>query len=183
MNKIQRTSLFFRVLFQIIFILLPLLTIITWIYAPEPISFLGSKIILSAFSHGYPIVQPLTVDTKLLGFLISLLPLIVNLFVLYFLIKLFRLYEQGEIFTMNNVRYIRNIGYALLIGQLINPVYQALISMAMTWNNPPHQGLRIISISLDGTNIGIILMSLLIILISWIMLEGYKLKEEQQFTV
>lgn len=183
MNKIQRTSLFFRVLFQITFLLLPLLTIITWVYAPAPLTLLGNKIIMNAFPQGYPIMQPFSMNTKLWGFTISLIPLMANLFVLYFLIKLFRLYEQGEIFTMNNVRYIRNTGYALLIGQLINPVYQALLSMALTWHNPPHRGLRVISVSLDGTNIGIVLMSLLIVLISWIMAEGYKLKEEQQLTV
>lgn len=183
MNKIKKTSLFFRILFQIIFVLLPIILLIAWMNAPTPLTIFGNAITMDFIPHGIPILNPMTTMTKIFGFLVSLIPMLVNLFVLYFLIKLFRLYEQGEIFTANNVRYIRNTGYALLIGQLLNPIYQALLSLVLTWNNPPHRGLRVISISLDGTNIGILLMSLLIILISWIMAEGYKLKEDQQLTI
>lgn len=180
MNKIQRTSWFFRMVFQLIFVILPLITITVWIYAPNSVTLLGGQISLHAFQVHIPVVQ-MTLGTKILGFIVDLIPLTVNLFVLYFLIKLFRLYEQGEIFTLNNVHYIRNTGYALLIGQLINPIYQALLSLILTWHNP--KGMHYISISLSGTNVGVLLGSLLVILISWIMAEGYKLQEEQQLTI
>ncbi len=60
-------------------------------------------------------------------------------------------------------------------------LYQALIGFMLTWRNPP--GHRFVSITLDQTNIGIILVALMVILISWIMLEGCKIREEQQLTV
>jgi len=106
------------------------------------------------------------------------------MFVLYFLIKLFRQYEKGEIFLIENVRYIRNIGYTLLIGQLLNPIYDGLISADLTWGNHYVQkGMRIASVTFDNTNITVLLTSLFIILISWIMAEGYQLRAEQQLTI
>ena len=79
------------------------------------------------------------------------------------------------------MRYIRNIGYALIVTQVIDPIYQGIMGFVLTWHNPP--GHRFSAISLDQTNIGVILIALIVILISWIMSEGCKLREEQQLTV
>ena len=107
--------------------------------------------------------------------------MLIELYILYSLIKLFGLYSKGEIFSVNNVRYIRNIGYALLFTQIVNPLYQVLMGAVLTLHNPP--GHRFLSITLDQTNLGIILIALIVILISWIMAEGCKLREEQQLTI
>jgi len=195
MEKIRRVSLYFRMIFQLIFIALPVLLIVSWIYAPESLVLLHGIIHLDAIpanysgmhvfsSQGVPekaLLHTLSVSEKILGCLVSAIPMVVNMFILFMLIKLFRLYEKGEIFTVNNVKYLRNIGYALLIGQLIDPAYQFVMGIVLTLHNPPHH--RFASITLDQTNIGIVFTALLVILISWIMLEAYKLREEQQLTV
>jgi hypothetical protein len=184
MDKIKRVSLFFRVLFQIAFVITPIFLLIAWIYAPHQIHFLADIFVIDNVPQNYPILAPLPLSAKILGFFISLIPTGVTLFVLYFLIKLFKLYERGEIFLIENVRYIRNIGYTILIGQLLNPVYQALISADLTWvNHTVQKGMRFASISFDSTNINILLMSLFVILISWIMEEGCKLRDEQQLII
>lgn len=195
MEKIRRVSLYFRMIFQLIFIALPVLLIISWIYAPESLVLLYGIIHLDAIpanyngmhvfsSQGLPekaLLHTLSVSEKTLGCLVSAIPMMVNMFILFMLIKLFRLYEKGEIFTVNNVKYIRSIAYALLAGQFIDPIYQFVMGIVLTMHNPPHH--RFASITLDQTNIAIVLTALLVILISWIMLEGYKLREEQQLTV
>lgn len=181
MEKIKRVSFFFRVFFQIIFIGILIWPVITWLSAPEPVIFAFGSI--SAVPEVYQkwLMTPLYANVKLLGFIIDLIPTIVGLLALYFLIKLFRLYEQGEIFSLTNVRYIRNVGYGLLIYQLLMPIQQFLLGFVLTWYNPP--GFRYAVMAINGTNIGIILTALIIILISWIMAEGCKLREEQQLTI
>jgi len=90
--------------------------------------------------------------------------------------------QKNEIFTMRHVKYIRNIGYALLAGQLlVQPFYQFAMGLVLTLNNPPHH--RFAAISFDQTNIGILLTAFLVVLISWIISEGCKLREEQQLTI
>lgn len=195
MNRIKNVSLFFTVVFQIIFVALPVLLIISWIYAPDELVLFAGFVKLHAIPANYSgmhvyspqgipekaILHTLTVHEKMLGCIVTAIPMMVDLFILYSLIKLFNLYRKGEIFSIHHVRYIRNIGYALLIGQLLEPFYQFAMGLVLTINNPP--GHRYASLMLDQTNIGILFTSLLVILISWIMAEGCKLREEQQLTV
>lgn len=195
MNRIRNVSLFFKIVFQIIFIALPILLIISWVYAPNELVWLVGFIKLNAIPATYSgmhtytpqglpekaILHTLTANEKILGCLVSAIPTMIEMFIVYSLIKLFKLYEKGEIFSINHVRYIRNIGYALLAGQIIEPFYQFVMGLVLTLNNPPHH--RYAAITLDQTNIGILLTALLAILISWIMAEGCKLREEQQLTI
>lgn len=196
MNKIKWVSCFFKIFFQLIFIALPVLLILGWLYVPEPLFMLNHMITISPIPESYQgmrvfvpgghaeqvILHPLNSTEIILGFLVSTLPVIMEMFILYFLIKLFGLYEKGDIFSLNHVRYIRNIGYTLLISQLvINPLNQALMGIILTWRNPPGHGF--FSVTLDHTNLGLLLTALLVVLISWIMAEGCKLSEEQQLTI
>jgi hypothetical protein len=163
--------------------------VLTWLYAPQSLAFgqhNGFNMIPESYfrnldSVQHPMPQSFTPLTKLFCFAVSMIPTSITLIMLYFLIKLFRLYQQGDIFTSMNVRYIRNVGYALLVGQLIKPVYQGLIGLALTWQNAP--GHRFAMFVLGTDDFGVILTALLIILVSWIMAEGCKLREDQQLTI
>lgn len=183
MNKIQKTSLFFRVLFQILLVVLPILLIMAWVQSAGTFEMVEGVINLNYVPAAYSssILHPLNLSEKLLALGAGCLPLFVQLYILFSLVRLFKVYERGVIFSMNNVRYIRNIGYALIITQIATALYQALMGFILTWRNP--SGHRFASIALDQTNIGIILVALMVILISWIMLEGCKIREEQQLTV
>lgn len=181
MNKIKHISAFFRIFFIMIAVALPLIQIIGWMLAPGELSFLNHMISFQVIPSSYAVMHQLSSLERFSGFVVSIIPLGISLLILYFLIKLFRLYERGDIFSVKHVIYIRNIGYALLIGQLLNPIYQLLMGLVLTLRNPP--GHRVMSITLDQTNIGILLVALLLILVSWIMMEGCKLNEEQQLTI
>lgn len=183
MNKIKRTSLLFRVLFQILFVALPLFLIMAWVMSAGTFKLNSGLIILNYVPTAYSssILHPLNMLEKCLALGASFVPMVVQLLILFSLIRLFKLYEQGVFFSMNNVRYFRNIGYALIATQIVDPLYQGLMGLILTWRNPP--GHRFFSISLDQANIGVLLVALMVILISWIMLEGCKINEEQQLTI
>ncbi|MDX1900383.1 MAG: DUF2975 domain-containing protein [Gammaproteobacteria bacterium] len=184
MNKIQRVSVFFRVAFQIAFVALPILLAIAWINAPKPFIAMQGLININFIPKMYEhsVLHVLSRAELFEGFLVSCLPALVQLYILYSLINLFKLYERGNIFSLRHVDYIRNIGYALFIGQLIiAPIHEALIGIVLTIHNPPHH--RFFQISLDQSNIGVLLTGLLVILISWIVAEGCKIHEEQQLTI
>lgn len=180
MNKIQRVSRVFRVLFQTLFFILPLLLILFWMTASHP-SWEWNGIKIQSIPSGIKMLHAFNLETRLLGLSISMIPTIIHMLILYFLFKLFGLYEKGEIFSIVNVKYIKNIGYLMLLDQLVNPIYQLFISVAMTWQNPKGQGVA--SITMDQTNIATMIAAVLIILISWIMAEGCKLREEQALIV
>lgn len=183
MDKIKNVSLFFRLLFQAMFIIYPIIIIVLWAKAPAPFIVGSSKIgfAMNIVPRNIPIINGITTTTKIYGFLITLIPTAIIEITLFFLIKLFRLYEKTEFFAIENVRYIKYIGYSILVGQILNPFHQALLTGVLTWNNPQDQ--RYAILNFDGMNIALILMALLIILISWIMAEGVKLQEEQKYIV
>lgn len=180
MNKIKIVSRLFRILFQITFVMLPACLILYWLGAPAPLSILGHSLNIDLIPHempGFPMILHLSRQTRLLGFLVSLIPAVMLLMVFYFLIKLFRLYEKNEIFSLNNIYYLRVVATTVVIGELIFlPIYQGLLSLVLTWHYRPH--FVIITV-----NFSILLLSLLLVLISWIMTEGYQLQEEQKYIV
>ncbi|MCH9770499.1 MAG: DUF2975 domain-containing protein [Gammaproteobacteria bacterium] len=183
-QRIQTVSKLFRWFFQICFIVAPILTIAAWVSAPHALIFIKEKtgIAINAIPKDIMVLyQYMPVSTKILGFLVSLIPLSVNLLILYCLISLFKLFEKAEIFSKNTVRYIRNIGWLMLIGQVASLVYQALITLVVSW--PNGHGHRFVALSMNQANIGVILTAILIILVSWIMAEAHQLQEQQKYTV
>ena len=180
--KIRKISRFFRWLFTAIFIALPVIHGLLWFFAPIPkFDFMHLGFVMDLIPKGVQVMTALSPLTRLYAFLVDLIPLIILEFLFYSLIRLFKLYEQGDIFSTRNVVCIKNIGASLLIFQIIQVICNGLLSMVLTWNNPP--GFRVITVTLSGLNVSMMLMALLIILISWVMMEGCRLRNEQQLTI
>lgn len=165
-------------------VVIPLGWVLFWVFGP-----FGGHLADSRLAIGYnplpegmlPVGEVLSVTTRVLGCLVGFLPLAVWELILYYLILLFKAYEQGDIFSYQTVRYLQYVGYAVVAGQVLHPFYEALLSLVLTWHHP--RGERMISIGFSGTNLGLLLAALMIILIAWIMREGCRLKEEQDYTV
>jgi hypothetical protein len=182
--KIKRASRILRYLTIVYLCLIPALTAIFWICNGEPIH---PALHIRLWPEGFladnlvtPIPQ-LSAMTKILAFLVSLIPNIFTVLALYFLAKLFHLFEGMEFFSQNSVAALRRIGFSLLAGQLTFPLYTALLSLTLTISNPPGQ--RMIAASFGAAEFNWTALAIVIIVISWIMDEGRKLQEEQAATV
>lgn len=169
--------------FQLLLILSPIESAISWVNAPNPLIMGGGVFQFNAIPSSYQthILHTLSASEKLFGFLVGMLPLTITMVLLYCLIKLFRLFEQGEIFTLGVVSYIKKAAYVLLIGQALNPVYEFMMGLVLTLSNP--LGQRLAKITFSHNNLGVILIALMILLISWIMAEGCKLSDEQRLII
>lgn len=177
-NKIKSVSRVIRILLQIAMIALPIMLVFVWVYTPRGVALPG-HISLTFIPKSIPIMHSLTVADKINGFFISLLPVGVTMMILYWMIQLFLLYEQGSIFSLDNVKCFKLCAITLLVWQLLlQLIYQALLTGVLTWHNPPGEG--VIRITLGGTDIILVLVAVIILLISWVMAEGVKVYEEQQ---
>ena len=183
MDKIAHISKIFRIFFQIILVLIPLFTILSWTMVPNTLDLGGSVngISYSPIPPNLHINYTLTPIIKILGFFINMLTVGMAMLILCFLVRLFRNYERQQIFSLINVRIFRNVGYSLIVWQILIPFQQALLSVLLTWQNGPGQ--RILATSFSSNNITVVLIACVVILISWIMAEGHKLQEEQEYTV
>ena len=100
---------------------------------------------------------------------------------IYMLIKLFHLYENLEIFSNRNVVCLRNLGRILILWVIAQLIYVPLISIVVTFQNPP--GERSIAVSLGSADLTALIVGVTLLIISWVMDEGRRLEEEQRYTV
>ncbi|MFH1137550.1 MAG: DUF2975 domain-containing protein [Pseudomonadota bacterium] len=181
MGKIERLSRALRLAFRLILVLIPLFSLAFWWFFDD-FRRLGAVDMLHGVSlGGLNVPAPLPLSGKVLGFVVSAIPTGIDMAVIYLLSRLFGLYAQGEIFSAANVRYIKKIGYTLLLGQALSPVYQALVTTALTFHNPPGQ--RYIRIGLSSADVSTVTTALVVIVAAWIMDEARKLQDEQALVI
>ncbi len=184
MNKIQKLSRFFKVVFAIIFFGWPVVLLLIWFQNQD--SFLANPMGLNIANYLSNYIDPhdlrqLSLLEKIAGFMVSCIPTAISMMIAFSLIRLFDCYQRGVIFALESIQYIRRVGIIMLIGAALNPLYQALICLVVTLNNP--HGQRFIKISLDGNYFRNLITAGIVFLIAYIMQEGVKLHEEQALTV
>lgn len=178
MNRISSTSTKFRVLFQISFILIPLVNLLLWMFYDK----LPNEISMTLLPHALNLDQiNINSTTKVLSFFASMLQVTIVLYALRLLINLFKNYERNEIFSLTNVSYYRRLGYSFFIWVICSKLVEMLTSLILTYQNAV--GHRMIAVRLEVTDFALLIMGGLIILIAWIMNEGHELKEEQALII
>lgn len=182
MKKIQRLSLILQIIFGLIFLCLPIYTVLFWFSNGL---LLGARIPLPIFLYNgppLPFLWTLPPDLKIYGCLINLIPVGLYMVVTGFLVRLFHLYaHQGEILSQRVVSLFKIIALFLLIAQIIRPLYAMLLSYVLTLANAP--GYRFIYLGITLQDIIMISIVAVALLISWILEEYHALNEEQGYTV
>lgn len=120
--------------------------------------------------------ENLTPMIRLLGFLLSMVPTGVVLYALLQLRRLFRHYQQGQVFTEYAALCLRRFAWALLISGALRPFTGAALSVLLSFNNPP--GERVLALSFSSHDISLMFIGGVFILIASIMAEGARLAEE-----
>lgn len=177
MQNIQKWSRFIRIIFQIAFVAIPILAFGEW-------GFFSSQTIESFESFrkssvSLPTEVPYT--TRALCFMLSMIPNGIIMFGFYHLIKLFKLYELGKVFTSESIRHIKISAYSLLAWVITDFFTYSLIILALTIDNPIGQ--RSLSVSITSNHISTFVVSLIAIIIAQVMDEARKLKDENDFII
>ena len=191
MNKIQKMSDYLLITFNVLLISVPLLVLIQWFFIElktadiHPlINFFGLFERAIQTPEGFVNLSAVswTFWSKLLGLcadVIGLLPFLTSLF---FLKKIFKNYQKGEIFSTTNAIHYKKCGWLFFLDALIVKSFShTLMVLAVTITNAP--GHRYINIHFGTPNLEALFMGVLVIVISWVMLEARKLHDEQRFTI
>ena len=173
-NRIQRVSRHFRLLFTVLIFCTPVITLMYWLFFNNlPIGFKADLPVA--------INQALPLKTLLLAFLVSLIPASVAVYGLIKLQELFRLYEKAIVFSKKNVECFRKLGYTLIYWVIANFIFVTLISLTLTFNNA--SGERVMVARFGVSDISTLIIGAVVILVSWVMSEASKLEQEQALTV
>ncbi|MFT5756299.1 MAG: hypothetical protein ACI9LM_001012 [Alteromonadaceae bacterium] len=108
----------------------------------------------------------------------SLLP---NLLIYFFLFKLFKYYQQGEIFTVANIACFKNIGKTLLAWIGLNIFYPLLVTLIIRFTGLSEKFAMYINIG--SSEFFYLVSGLVIYVMAWIMTMAIELKQEQELVV
>ncbi|MCH9675121.1 MAG: DUF2975 domain-containing protein [Gammaproteobacteria bacterium] len=84
-------------------------------------------------------------------------------------------------FSAENVKYIRRLGYVLIAWVVANTIFTALISLVITFANA--EGERVLVAEFGIVDLFALIVGGIILVIAWVMNEGRKLEDEQAHTV
>ena len=182
MSKIQKQSRRARLFFQSLFVLTPIAVCYYWLTVETSYDFLTSFGVIQVTHNIDSYTQlPLTLTTRILATIASSFLCSIIMYALKVLINLFRSYERNEIFTLDNVMSYQKLGYSLFYWVGASVVYGALMSAILSFNNPP--GDRMLAIGFVGVDFLTLVLGFIILIISWVMKEGYILADENSHTI
>lgn len=180
-EKLKRVSLRALLLLRILVILIPVITLLSWLF-PDNIL---SKSILSPSIGGFIKADQVNVfmwNNKLIGLVGSFFNLLPFVLSLVWLIKLFKNYALGDIFTVQNAKIYSRLGYVCLFSALLlQPVSQILFSLAVSINYTVGQ--RFIAFGFGGGNLTAIIGGASLIVIAYVMRIGHEIDEERNLTI
>ncbi len=180
MEKIRRMSLILKYVFWLILILIPVTDFFGWMYLDGVADPFISPEGLGGFFVA-PQIVGIQLSGKMLGFTASLPLVLLEIFSMWQMIKLFTLYSEGKIFTVDNTNCFSRAAWAFLLSELVSPIVQIGTTYAATMHNGV--GERLILIKIDDSNLSGILLACVVLAISWVMDEGRKLNEDAELTV
>lgn len=188
MDRIKKYSRIILLFINFLIVALPILHIFVWVFMDTP--FMQNRISEGLFFNpvntpeGFVLLSDVnwTLPGKLMGLgssLMELLPLFIGLFSLR---AIFQNYMRESIFTPLNARHYRRLGFLFFLYALIaEPLSRTLMVLGVTLSNPP--GHHYLTFGFGTPNMQNVFCGFLIMVISWVMLEGSKINEEQRMTV
>ncbi|MBL4942457.1 MAG: DUF2975 domain-containing protein [Colwellia sp.] len=103
------------------------------------------------------------------------------LLIYFFLFKLFKFYQQGQIFTVANIACFKNIGKTLLAWIGFSIFYPVLVTLFIRLSGLSDS--LAIYISFGSREFFYLVSGLIIYVMAWIMTMAIELKQEQEFVI
>lgn len=175
LTRIRQTSRQLIKVFWGLIILAPLIDTLIWMNVNHLLAPIQHEILPDY------VRLPLPPMARFLGWCVSLIPLSLFLYGCKTLINLFRLYEKGEIFGDENVRYFVKLSRILIGFGLAGILADPLQSIALTLHHPA--GERCLALSLSSNEVLILIVAFILAVISRVMEEGRKVAQEQELTI
>ncbi|AKP73664.1 hypothetical protein Psal006b_01942 [Piscirickettsia salmonis] len=165
--------LFMVVLFAVI-VLLILPSLIQWLY---PFNCQH----ITANSESLCSIQKLNYPTRIASLICSIIPYLIFSYGCFIIIRLFKNYERGLVFIKENVNLYNKIGWSALLWAILKPLAQALQTFILSLHLGP--GYYTIRILIQESSYIAGFIGLLIVIISYVMREGQRLQEQEDYTV
>lgn len=175
MSTIQSLSQKLTHLFQVLFYIAPVITVGMWLQ--------GDTALLQCLTLSKIPLENITLNehSRLIGMIISLNGTVIIMYGFHQLKNLFRHYQQGNIFSVENVRIYKALGGTLFVLFLFSLIETPLLSLALSYQNAV--GERFISVAVFSSDLILLISGFVIWVIADVMKEAQKLNVEVEHTV
>ena len=160
----------------VLLFLVPIMSVLYWVFFNNLYPILNALGFRDSWRWGQ--IHDLSVTARFLGFFVSLLPNIVMIYGIIILRRLFNLYEKEIIFSKDNVKCFRGMGWVLIGLFIANKISDTLLVTVNTFEILPGQ-LRYAFWFSSGDFTPLVL-GTVVLFISWAMDEGRRINEEQE---
>ncbi|MES2608578.1 MAG: DUF2975 domain-containing protein [Pseudomonadota bacterium] len=188
MQRIKTISTYMCTFLTVLLIVYPVLMILQWLlidWTPfkklviEGVFFTPIETPEGIVNIGNIALSSLAKCIGILTSLICYMPIGLGLFLLR---KVFTNYQRGQIFVFDNAKVYQKMGWLFFLNALVfKPLSGLGMIFAVTLSNPP--GHRYITLSFGTPNLESIFCGIILIIISWVMMEGHRLQSEQELTI
>jgi len=168
-QKIQRVSALMHALCVLILIFFPLFLL--WFFMDlerfnGTLEYLGNTLRPETIALPY----------RILGFIISMVPVALLMWGLFHLMALFELFRKAVFFSEANARLLHKFAMMLFFSTLASPIARALVSVAVTINNPPGQ--RAVVVNIESGDLNSLFVATVFLAVAWVMREAHALAQE-----
>ncbi|NRF67622.1 DUF2975 domain-containing protein [Aquincola sp. S2] len=124
--------------------------------------------------------HPMVIDERalLIGATVSLPSVLLGLYGLWHLWRLFGEYKAGRVFGLDAQRHLRGFAAVMLASALLAPLLRAAVGVALTLGNPPGQ--RMLVLTLSWNDYIAILCGAVLLAIAAVMADAVRLAEENE---
>lgn len=120
-------------------------------------------------------------ELQIIGFFFSLFPLFTLGYTLFLLRKLLSYYENGTIFSIEQIVIFRKLAKYLTLWAFISIAYESIKSVIFSINNI--EGNREFILTIESYQIILLVISIIIFLLAKIISEANRLNEENRLTI
>ncbi len=172
-NTIQSLSSKLLVAFWFALLFFPLLDTVFW--------FSATLFDWQWFEASFPVevTLPLSTSRSLLGYIPSMLPALMTSAILWQLILLFRLYKEGQVFTLDNTIRYRKIANTLIMMPFVVILSDILLSMVLSYTEENIEA----GFEVSDAEINMLLIGLIVRVIAKVMEEASLIHKEQELTI
>ena len=133
------------------------------------------------FNASFPIEVslPLSTGRSLIGYFPSMISTMLTVALLWQLIVLFRLYEKGIIFELQNTECFKKLSYLLIATPFVELLMDVLLSLALSFSD----GHWNMSFTIDDSDITMMIIGFIVRVIAVVMEKAAVLQEESELTI
>lgn len=174
MTTITSKSTYYQKVFKAFFWLTPFIILVSWLLFNE----LPEDFTKTLYSDP---PKPLPLSGRLAAALTCMLPGTVWMCGLKTISTIFGTYAKQEFFSHSITRLYKKLGICFYIWIIMSVISTPLLSIAVSFHNPP--GERTLQLSIGTGELSAFILGSIILILAGIMDEARKLKEEQDHTI